>query len=73
MTIVRSASGIRIDCDRCEHHTGARALSVDELRYATGYVSHRGHDLCPSCGRSLTAARFQTPTATRTDDGPAAA
>lgn len=53
MTITRSASGIRIDCDHCEHHTGARALTVDELRRAAGYISHRDNDLCPTCGSSL--------------------
>ena len=73
MTIIRSASGIRIDCDHCEHHTGARAVSVDELRDATGYTSLSDHDLCPSCGRSPTAMRIPTPTGTRTDHGPAAA
>jgi len=55
MTIVRSASGIRIDCDRCEEHAGAPSRSVEALRRATGYVTHGGHDLCPTCWAEATA------------------
>ena len=72
MTVIRSASGTRIDCDECREHTGMPAPSVEALRRATGYVRHRGRDLCPSCWSSLTGAASQ-PSPSPTDHGPAAA
>jgi hypothetical protein len=73
MTVLRSASGSRIDCDECAHHAAAPSLSIDALRRATGYVSHDGRDFCPSCWYRHTASRLGTSFVPPTDHGPAAA
>lgn len=73
MTVLRSASGSRIDCDECVHHVVAPTLSIEALRCATGYVSDRGRDFCPSCWYERTASRFGMSSSSPTDDGPSAA
>ena len=69
MTVIRSASGTRIDCDECDDYAAAPSLSIEILRSATGYVKHRDRDYCPSCWNRNPARRFDAPQ----DDGPAAA
>jgi hypothetical protein len=73
MTVLRSASGARIDCDECPHHVAAPALSLDQLRSATGYVSHDDRDYCPSCWYQHTASGSGTSFQPSHDDGPTAA
>ena len=73
MTVLRSASGSRIDCDECAHHVAAPRLSIEDVRRATGYVNHDGRDFCPSCWYEHTSSRFSTSFAPPNDDGPAAA
>ena len=73
MTVIRSASGGRIDCDECAHHATAPALSIEQLRRATGYVSHRGRDYCPSCWYEHTAYRSGSSFQPGIDDGSTAA
>jgi hypothetical protein len=37
MTVLRRASGSRIDCvDECEHHVAAPSLSIETLRREAG-------------------------------------
>jgi hypothetical protein len=60
MTVVRSASGTRIDCDECPEYTAAPSLSLDVLRRATGFVSDGSRDLCPSCRRQYPTLRLAT-------------
>ena len=57
MTVVRSASGIRIDCDGCAHHTAAPSFPLEVLRSTTGYVHHDGRDFCPSCWYAHTTSQ----------------
>jgi len=73
MTVVRSASGIRVDCDECPHHTAAASLSLEVLRRTSGYVAYDGRDFCPSCWYRHTAMRLGTSSHTSTDEGPTAA
>ena len=73
MTVLRSASGSRIDCDECAHHVAAPSLSIEALRDATGYVSYRRRDFCPSCWYQHTASGPGTSANRPTDDGPSAA
>jgi hypothetical protein len=73
MTVLRSASGVRIDCDECAHHAAASALAIEQLRRAAGYVSDRGRDFCPSCWYEHTAPRSSTSFQPSIGDGPAAA
>jgi hypothetical protein len=49
MTVVASASGTRIDCDRCGLHAVVPELSIGLLRRDAGFVSVGGADLCPEC------------------------
>jgi hypothetical protein len=61
-TILRSASGTRVDCDRCGIHAASPDLSLEQLQRATGYVHVQGADLCPDCapasdGRQAVDAR----------------
>ena len=49
MTVVRSASGTRIDCDACGEHTASSSWSADDLRERTSFVVHEGRDWCPDC------------------------
>lgn len=55
MTVIRSASGTRIDCDNCGEHTASPELSAPQLRAATGYVrpAGQGSDFCPRCAKEL--------------------
>ena len=62
MTVVRSASGTRIDCDECPQHTAAPSLSLDVLRRDSGYVSDGNRDFCPSCSRQHPTMRLATTT-----------
>jgi hypothetical protein len=63
MTVVRSASGTRIDCDECPEYTAAPSLSLDILRRATGFVSDGSRDFCPSCYRQQPTLRLATSSA----------
>lgn len=63
MTVVRSASGTRIDCDECAEHTAAPSLSLDVLRRESGYVSDGRRDFCPSCCRQQPTLRLATSSA----------
>jgi hypothetical protein len=49
VTVVASASGTRIDCDRCGSHAASPDLAVAVLRNATGFVRRDDQDLCPDC------------------------
>jgi hypothetical protein len=49
MTVIRSASGTRIDCDSCDEYVSTPALAIETLRRATGYLSHDDRDYCPAC------------------------
>jgi hypothetical protein len=49
VTIVASASGTRIDCDRCGSHAASPDLAVALLRRATGFIRRDDADLCPDC------------------------
>lgn len=49
MTVVRSASGTRIDCDECGEHTASTSWSADDLRERASFVEHEGRDWCPDC------------------------
>jgi hypothetical protein len=73
MTVLRSASGSRIDCDECPHHAAAASLSIEALRRAMGYVNRDGRDLCPSCWCEYTASRFGRSFDPPTAEGPPAA
>ena len=57
MTVIRSASGIRIDCDGCAHHTAAPSFPLEVLRSTTGYVHDDGRDFCPSCWYAHTTSQ----------------
>ena len=52
MTVLASASGTRIDCDRCGWHAASPDLSVAHLRRATGFVRWRDEDLCSDCAET---------------------
>jgi hypothetical protein len=49
VTVVRSASGTRIDCDECGEHTASTTWSADDLRARARFVVHEGRDWCPGC------------------------
>jgi hypothetical protein len=49
VTILSSASGLRVDCDACGTHAGSPDLSIAQLRRATAFIHHHGADLCPDC------------------------
>ena len=55
MTVIASASGIRIDCDNCGAHVSAPEGTAAHLRTATGYVNPAGQsfDFCPGCAEEL--------------------
>lgn len=72
MALIQSASGTRIDCDMCEDYAAAPSLSVEVLRRATGYISHRGRDFCSTCWERYTLAKFAAGRE-EPDGGPAAA
>jgi hypothetical protein len=52
VTVLASASGTRIDCDRCGSHAASPDLSVALLRRATGFVRWRDEDLCSDCAET---------------------
>lgn len=49
VTVISSALGARIDCDRCGQHVATASLSIEELRRASGYAQLDGRDYCPRC------------------------
>jgi hypothetical protein len=49
VTVVASASGTRIDCDRCGWHATSPDLPLIALRRATGFARVGDADLCPDC------------------------
>jgi hypothetical protein len=49
VTVLASASGTRIDCDRCGWHAASPDLSVTLLRRDSGFVQRDGADLCSDC------------------------
>ena len=73
MTVIRSASGVRIDCDGCGEYTASPGFSIEVLRRATGYVHHGDRDWCPDCCKERAASRFRASEPRRGDSGPAAA
>ena len=65
MTVVRSASGVRVDCDGCGDHAASPGLSIEVLRRATGYVQHEDRDWCPDCSEGaggFEVSLLRTPT-----------
>ena len=72
MTVIRSVSGTRIDCDSCDDYATAPALSIEILRRATGYVRDDGRDFCQACWAQHTASRLGPAAGAHADDGPAA-
>ena len=52
MTVLASASGTRIDCDRCGWHAASPDLAVALLRRAAGFVRRDGEDLCSDCAET---------------------
>jgi hypothetical protein len=73
VTVISSALGTRIDCDRCGQHAATASLSIEALRRATGYAQLDGRDYCPQCLEESIDARFDSPLAGPSDTGPAAA
>ena len=69
MTVIRSASGMRIDCDTCGTHTASSNWSDQDLRDQARFVRHAERDWCGDCW----AARSDTAEPAAPDDGPAAA
>ena len=66
MTVISSALGTRIDCDRCGEHVVTARHSAAALRSATGYARLDGHDYGPRClepssGAPVDAARAEPP------------
>jgi hypothetical protein len=49
MALVASASGTRIDCDRCGAHVVSPTLSATALREELSYVAEADLDYCPRC------------------------
>jgi hypothetical protein len=52
VTVLASASGTRIDCDRCGWHVASPDLSVALLRRAAGFTRWRDEDLCSECAET---------------------
>jgi hypothetical protein len=73
VTVISSAVGTRIDCDRCGEHVVTRRHSAAALRLATGYVRIDGDDCCPRCVEAATGAPVDAPPDEPPDTGPAAA
>jgi hypothetical protein len=73
VTVISSALGTRIDCDRCGEHVVTPRHSTPALRLATGYALLDGRDYCPRCAGTLSGARFDEPRPEPPDSGPAAA
>ena len=73
MTVISSALGTRIDCDRCGEHVVTTRHSVVALRLATGYTRLDGHDYCPRCLEASSGAHLDAPRADPPDSGPTAA
>jgi NMD protein affecting ribosome stability and mRNA decay len=55
VTVVASALGTRIDCDRCGAHVGDQHEALVHLRDATGFARRNAVDLCPRCAESQPA------------------
>ena len=72
VALIQSASGTRIDCDLCDDYAAAPSLSVEVLRRATGYVSHRGRDFCSTCWEQYTTSEFAAEPQEPAGGGPAA-
>jgi hypothetical protein len=72
VTVIASASGTRIDCDVCGHHTAA-PRPPGTLRLETGFVLHAGRDWCPGCWSVHTRAALSGPNGATCDEDPAAA
>jgi hypothetical protein len=73
VTVISSALGTRIDCDRCGEHVATPRHSVAALRLATGYARLAGDDYCPRCVEASGGAPVQAPHTEPPDSGPAAA
>jgi hypothetical protein len=73
VTVISSALGTRIDCDRCGEHVVTTHHSTAALRLATGYALIHGHDYCPRCLQDTTGARGDAPGTEPPDSGPAVA
>jgi hypothetical protein len=73
VTVLRSASGTRIECDACGSYAVSSTLPVDALRLEAGFVHRRDRDWCPGCWRDETRSRFPGGFEDPRDDGPAAA
>jgi hypothetical protein len=73
MTVIASASGVRIDCDACGYHTTATASPLERLRFESGFVLHAGRDWCPDCWTGHGLAGLAGRDGGADDDGPAAA
>ena len=69
VTIVRSVSGTRVDCDRCGTHAASPDLSLEQLRRATAYVHVQGTDLCPDCAPAPNGAPARRTDAVRSAVG----
>lgn len=63
MTVISSAAGTRIDCDRCGEHVVTSRHSIAALRLATGYARIDGDDYCPSCVQAANEAPVDAPPA----------
>jgi len=73
VTVISSALGTRIDCDRCGEHGATPSLSIEALRRATGYARLDGRDYCPQCLAESIDARNDSPLGGPSANGPAAA
>jgi hypothetical protein len=73
VTVISSALGTRIDCDRCGEHVVTTRHSTAALRLATGYALLDGHDYCPGCVGASSGAEVDAPRAEPPDSGPTAA
>jgi hypothetical protein len=73
VTVISSALGTRIDCDRCGEHVVTTRHSAVALRLATGYARPDGHDYCPRCLEASSGAQVDAPRAEPPDFGPTAA
>jgi hypothetical protein len=67
VTVISSALGTRIDCDRCGRHAATASLSLEALRRTTGYAQLDGRDYCPQCRKESIDARIDSPRARPSD------
>ena len=73
MTVISSALGTRIDCDRCGEHVMTPRHSAAALRLTSGYARLDGGDYCPRCVEASSGAQAEAPRVKPPDSGPAAA